>query len=137
MRRALLGSFWLSFIAAGLFAASCGGDDSSGGAPDASAETTSDAPGVDVPIAPPPPSDASKVACALGNGDDPVLLCAQKLVLGALHTAAFATKAGVARSWDRTTGAPDQDPHDLHDDAAYAAAVANYAQSAARYGDTE
>jgi hypothetical protein len=135
MKRFLLASFWLGFTGTGLFAASCGGDDSSG-APDAASDTT--APESATPDTPVPPSpDATKAACNLGNGDDPVALCTQKLVLGAIHDAALKLPAGVAPSWDRTTGTPDPDAHDLRDDAAYAAACTNYAQSATRYGDTE
>jgi hypothetical protein len=123
---------------------SCGGGDASttttgtsagGGAPDAGDAAELD----EFPVAP----DAGLTAsCTLDNGTDPVGLCIQKVVLGAEHLAAFDAVRGLAQSWDSTTFAPDTDAshvvlHDAHDDAAYAASVARYHQSAETYGDTE
>ncbi len=78
----------------------------------------------------------------LDNGSSPVELCIQKLVLGALHEAAFVEDRGVLASWDSTTFVPDKDDggaplHDVHDDVAFGAAINAYGLSATRYGDTE
>ena len=90
----------------------------------------------------PPPGDASKRQCTLDNGDDPVLLCTQKLILKAVHDAVFVANTGVLTSWDATSFAPDTNgsggyAHDVHDDAAFARACATYGASATHYGDTE
>jgi hypothetical protein len=120
------------------------GDSSSGDASDAGAEAAIEASPVDAAVDQnlPPDTDASKKSCLLDNGDDPVLLCTQKLVLRSVHDAVLVANKGVLASWDSTTFAPDGDghggyAHDVHDDVAYARACAAYAASAERYGDTE
>lgn len=88
-----------------------------------------------------PPDDASKRACKLDNGTDPVGLCIQKKVLRGQHEAAFSSQ-GVVASWDSLSFAADKGDggvalHDLHDDVAYGASIALYHTSSGRYGDTE
>lgn len=123
---------------------SCGGGNPTTGTTGASAggspPEAGDAPSLDEFQA--PPDTGPTVRCKLDNGTDPVALCIQKVVLSAEHHAAFDAVHGVAQSWDAATLLPDTDAshvvlHDARDDAAYAASVARYHQSAQTYGDDE
>jgi hypothetical protein len=130
---------------AGNVAIGCGGDsgpaaaDTSDAAPEAA--PAADTGGSVIDQAAPPPGPPT-IACTLANGSDPPFFCNQKMVMKALHLYALAKDGTTFASWDSTTGVPDVGAdnaplHDLHDDAAYAAACANYLKNAQYYGDTE
>lgn len=84
--------------------------------------------------------DANVPRCTLAGGRDPVALCTQKAVLGAMHSHAFSAKSGVASGWSPVTGLADEGDGGVRlrvwtDDVGYAAAAALYHTSAGVYGD--
>src|SRR4051812_12127372 len=89
--------------AAGLaFLGACGADvQDQPTAPDAAEAAVVKADAATPPSAPVPDEDASKRACKLDDGTDPLGLCIQKAVLRGQHESAVSS-AGVAPSWDST-----------------------------------
>ncbi len=83
--------------------------------------------------------DASVVCQLDDQGDDPVALCTQKIVLQAWKAGARLT-TGVSAAWSVSTGLPVADGgalvRDVHAELAYGAAIANYHLAATCYGDT-
>lgn len=90
---------------------------------------------MDVQVAPFP--DASPHACALADGSDPVLLCAQETALLYLTQNAYTAGAGVAPGYSTMPPFGAAGPHAASDDLALAAALGAFACSAAVYGDSE
>jgi hypothetical protein len=79
--------------------------------------------------------------CTMGNHTDPVGLCVQKLAILGEH-AEFSSLTGMASAWSVDTLLPDTDDagttlHDVRDDVAYGASLADYYASATAYGDMD
>jgi hypothetical protein len=79
--------------------------------------------------------------CTMANLSDPVGLCVQKLALLGAH-AEFSSVTGMPSAWSVDTLLPATDDagtplHDVRDDIAYGAALADYYASALAYGDDD
>jgi hypothetical protein len=91
----------------------CGGNDTSAPGPSDASEASPEASVVeaapDIGVI-----DGNVVHCELSDKTDPVAFCLQKIVLGALHNAAFAPAKRVAWGWASTPGIPDKDDGCAH-----------------------
>jgi hypothetical protein len=116
-----------------------GGIDDSGA--DAGADVAvDDDSGQDGALPPALPDDSSVLSCNVNAGEDFIDFCFQKQVLTTEH-AFFSPDAGIASSWNATTGNVNKDGgvvvHDFHDDVAYGSSLSMYAISAQTYGDSQ